>query len=110
MKTQWILICCMLFALLTAVFAVINVDKVKVNFLFAQPDMPLILVILGSTLLGGLIVGAFGMLRGYKMQRTIRQQDRLLQAWKQATGLEEPPIPAEPSQEQPHEQTTAPQS
>lgn len=56
-----------------ACFSVINVESVSVNFLFVQSTIPLILVILGSTLLGGLIVGFFGILRQYSLQRTIRQ-------------------------------------
>jgi uncharacterized integral membrane protein len=73
MKFQWILLCTLVFALVTAIFAVINVEPVKVNFLFAEAEIPLILVILGSTVLGGLIVGFFGIFRQYRLQRTIRQ-------------------------------------
>lgn len=72
MKIQWTLICALVFALLTAVFAVINVEPVQVNFGFAQTNTPLILVILTSTLLGGLIVGMFGIIRQYRLQRRIR--------------------------------------
>ncbi|WP_248924855.1 LapA family protein [Paenibacillus hamazuiensis] len=93
MKTQWILISTLVFALVTAVFAVINVEKVRVNFLFAETDLPLILVILGSTLLGGLIVGTFGIVRQFKLQRTIKQFEKQLLAWQNATGLSEPPSP-----------------
>jgi uncharacterized integral membrane protein len=73
MKFQWILLCTLIFALVTAIFAVINVEPVKVNFLFTEAEIPLILVILGSTVLGGLIVGFFGIFRQYRLQRTIRQ-------------------------------------
>ncbi|GGI45505.1 hypothetical protein GCM10008018_12500 [Paenibacillus marchantiophytorum] len=79
MKMQWILISALVFALITAVFAVINVDPVQVNFMFAQTSTPLILVILTSTLLGGLIVGLFGMVRQYKLQRKVRQLEKQLQ-------------------------------
>ncbi|WP_261301909.1 LapA family protein [Paenibacillus andongensis] len=79
MKMQWILISALVFALITAVFAVINVEPVQVNFLFAQTSTPLILVILTSTLLGGLIVGLFGMVRQYKLQRKVRQLEKQLQ-------------------------------
>jgi lipopolysaccharide assembly protein A len=79
MKMQWILICALLFALITAVFAVINVEPVQVNFLFAQTNTPLILVILTSTLLGGLIVGMFGIIRQYKLQRRVRGLEKQLQ-------------------------------
>lgn len=79
MKMQWILISALVFALITAIFAVINVEPVQVNFMFAQTSTPLILVILTSTLLGGLIVGLFGMVRQYKLQRKVRQLEKQLQ-------------------------------
>ncbi|MNR56130.1 hypothetical protein D3C85_1766480 [compost metagenome] len=39
----------------------------------------MILVILTSTLLGGLIVGLFGMVRQYKLQRKVKQLEKQLQ-------------------------------
>lgn len=72
MRTQWMVISALLFALVTAIFAVINVDKVQVNFGFVQTQSPLILVILISTLLGGLTVFLFAVLRQLKLQRTIK--------------------------------------
>jgi lipopolysaccharide assembly protein A len=78
MRTQWVLICALLFAIVTAVFAVINVEPVRVNFLFTEASIPLILVILGSTLLGGLIFGFIGMVRQFKLQRRIRQLEKQL--------------------------------
>ncbi|MDQ0493696.1 MULTISPECIES: LapA family protein [Paenibacillus] len=73
MKTQWSLIAALVIALLTAVFAVINVNSVQVNLLFSRVSIPLILLILGCTLLGGLIVGSFGIFRQYKLQREIKR-------------------------------------
>lgn len=93
MKLQWTLILALLFALLTGIFAVINVETVHVNFLFATTDIPLILVILGSTLLGSLIVGLFGIIRQYKLQRHIRSLE------KQLTELQPNVNPAIPDQE-----------
>lgn len=78
MKMQWILISALLFALLTAVFAVVNVEAVQVNFIFAQTSTPLILVILSSTLLGGVIVGLFGMVRQYKLHRKVKHLEKQL--------------------------------
>jgi uncharacterized integral membrane protein len=66
------LICAFVFALLTAVFAVSNVEAVRVNFLFMSAELPLILVILGSTLLGGVIVFSFSVVRQYRLQREIK--------------------------------------
>ncbi len=73
MKTQWSLIAALVIALLTAVFAVINVNSVQVNLLFRTVNVPLILLILGCTLLGGLIVGSFGIFRQYKLQREVKR-------------------------------------
>ncbi|MBX9973170.1 lipopolysaccharide assembly LapA domain-containing protein [Cytobacillus firmus] len=72
MKFQWALLFGFLFALIVAVFAVINVDNVTVNYLFGQSQWPLILVILGSVLMGGLIVGSVGLVRIYSLQRKVK--------------------------------------
>lgn len=72
MKFQWTLLFGFLFALIVAVFAVINVDNVTVNYLFGESQWPLILVILGSVLMGGLIVGSVGIVRIYSLQRQVK--------------------------------------
>lgn len=86
MKMQWSLILALIFALITAVFAVINVDPVQVNLLFGSVSLPLILLILGSTLLGGLIVGSFGIYRGYRLQREVKRLNAKLVHIQDATG------------------------
>lgn len=72
MKIQWNFILALLFALIVAVFAVINVDSVEIDYLFGTARIPLILIILGSTLLGGFITGSFGLVRSYKLQKQIK--------------------------------------
>lgn len=72
MRIQWSLIAGLIFALLTAIFAVINVDPVQVNFGFDIVNIPLILVILGCALIGGIIVGSYGIFRQYKLQKQIK--------------------------------------
>ncbi|ANY67486.1 hypothetical protein BBD42_14145 [Paenibacillus sp. BIHB 4019] len=72
MKAQTMLISALLFAFVIALFAVINVNSVQVNFMFAQTQIPLILVILASTLLGGLVIGLFGMVRVFRLQRQVK--------------------------------------
>ncbi len=72
MKGQWSLILSLVFALIVAVFAVINVEPVTVDYLFGTSEWPLILVILGSALLGGLAVGSIGIVRVYRLQRKIK--------------------------------------
>lgn len=76
MKGQGMLISAFAFALIIAVFAVINKDQVQVNFLFAKMTTPLILVILVSTLLGGLTVGLFGMIRIFRLQRNVKSLEK----------------------------------
>jgi uncharacterized integral membrane protein len=73
MKMQWALIAGLVFALLTGIFAVINVDSVQVNLLFNTVQIPLILLILGCTLIGGIIVGSYGIFRQYRLQRENKQ-------------------------------------
>ena len=72
MKFQWTLLLGLAFALIVAVFAVINVDPVTVNYLFGESEWPLILVILGSVLMGGIIVGSVGLFRMFVLQREVK--------------------------------------
>ncbi|XXM73610.1 LapA family protein [Lysinibacillus sphaericus] len=76
MKFQWTLLLGIIFALIVAVFAVINVDPVTVNYLFGQAEWPLILVILGSVLMGGIIVGSVGLFRLYVVQRKVKALEK----------------------------------
>src|SRR5579875_1432437 len=72
MKIQWSLILGIAFALIVAIFAVINVEPVSVNFLFGTAKWPLILVILGSVFMGGIIIGSVGLFRIFVLQREIK--------------------------------------
>jgi len=78
MKVQWLILAALLFALVTGIFAVINVEPVLVDFLFIRTETPLILVILVSALLGGLMVGLFGIVRQFRMQRRIKTLEKQL--------------------------------
>ena len=96
MKMQWSLIAGLLFALLTAVFAVINVEPVSVNLMFGTVRVPLILLIIGCTLIGGLIVGSYGIYRQYRMQKEIKSLTAQLVHIQEATGYTpEPPLATE---------------
>jgi putative membrane protein len=72
MKGQKLLIFALIFALIIAIFSVVNVEPVPVNFLFGQASIPLIIVIITSTLIGGLIVGAVGIFRQYSLQKEVK--------------------------------------
>ncbi|MGY3778236.1 LapA family protein [Isobaculum melis] len=54
MKNQWRLILGLILVLMVVIFAVLNVSAVPVNFGFIEAEWPLILVILGSLILGAL--------------------------------------------------------
>ncbi len=45
------------------IFAAVNAEKVRVNFIFMHVEMPLVLVILFSTLIGALIMFGFSYFR-----------------------------------------------
>ncbi|WP_051387284.1 lipopolysaccharide assembly LapA domain-containing protein [Peribacillus psychrosaccharolyticus] len=68
MKMQWMFLLGIVFAILVSIFAVINVDPVSVNYMFGETDFPLILVILGSVLMGGIIVGSIGSVKYFYIE------------------------------------------
>ncbi|MBS4207359.1 lipopolysaccharide assembly protein LapA domain-containing protein [Bacillus sp. FJAT-50079] len=74
MKGQWNLILALLIALIIAIFSVINVEPVTVNYLFGKAEWPLILVIIGSVLLGAILVGLISMMRIYQLHRTLKKE------------------------------------
>lgn len=80
MKFQWTVLLALLFAVIVAVFAVVNVDKVPVNFLFSTEMIPLVLVILGSALLGALISGFFAIFKSYSSSRRVKELEKQLHA------------------------------
>ncbi|MBM7541738.1 LapA family protein [Amphibacillus cookii] len=73
MKGQTYIISALVFALIVAIFAVINVEPVEVNYLFTTAESPLILIILVSTLLGGLITGGFSIYHLIGIRKSVRQ-------------------------------------
>lgn|SRR5699024_8902537 len=72
MKSQVYIISALVFALIIAVFAVINVDPVEVNYLFITTKSPLILVILSSALFGSLMTGGFSIYHLIKIHKKMR--------------------------------------
>lgn len=82
LKGQGYVIIALIFALIVAIFAVINGEAVTVDYLFGTGEIPLILVILISVLMGGLITGGFGIFRLIKIQKELhqlRQENQRLQ-------------------------------
>ncbi|WP_107839671.1 LapA family protein [Metasolibacillus meyeri] len=72
MKTQWTLLIGLVFAIIIAVFAVVNVDQVPVNYIFGEAHWPLILVILGSALIGAVISASFVFFNLFSKTRQIK--------------------------------------
>ncbi|WP_422123076.1 lipopolysaccharide assembly LapA domain-containing protein [Planococcus sp. X10-3] len=72
MKTQWLLLVGLVFAIIIAVFSVVNVDEVPVNYVFGEAEFPLILVILAAALLGALMSGVVALARGYTLQHKVK--------------------------------------
>jgi uncharacterized integral membrane protein len=72
MKTQWYLLAGVLFTIVVAVFAVLNVAPVEVNFLFGTAEWPLVLVILFSTLMGIVIAGSIGIYQVVMVKRKLQ--------------------------------------
>lgn len=73
MKVQGMMILSLLLALLIAIFAVVNVETVEVNYIFGQAKWPLILIILGSVFIGATITGSLSFLRIYRLEQEIKQ-------------------------------------
>ncbi|WP_141433835.1 lipopolysaccharide assembly LapA domain-containing protein [Bacillus sp. 03113] len=73
MKGQINLIIALLFAIVIALFSILNGNTVKFNYLFGTAQWPLVLIILGSALIGGLAIASFGFVRIIRMRNTISQ-------------------------------------
>ena len=76
MKFQWSLLLALIFAVIVAIFAVVNVDDVPVNYVFGTAQWPLILVILGSALLGALVSGSVAIFRSFVLQRRVKHLEK----------------------------------
>ncbi|OIJ07710.1 hypothetical protein BKP35_18715 [Anaerobacillus arseniciselenatis] len=72
MKGQWGLIIGLFVALLIAIFAVINMDVVTVNYVFGTAEWPLVIVIISSVLMGGILVGGVGLYGIYKIRAELK--------------------------------------
>src|SRR5690625_2363893 len=75
MKGQSYVILSIIFVIIISVFAVLNIDEVKVNYVFWSGASPLIFVILFSVLLGGILT----MVVGSKKYITLKRENKHLQ-------------------------------
>jgi lipopolysaccharide assembly protein A len=106
MKMQLYLLFGFIFALIIATFAVINVGDVEINYLFGTANWPLVLVILGSAVIGGLSVGLFGLIKVIQLQRQVKKLHQIhneKESWKEERVAEHTSEPVTPTEEVPHE-------
>ncbi|WP_163652918.1 lipopolysaccharide assembly LapA domain-containing protein [Listeria sp. PSOL-1] len=89
MKIQWQVVTGIVLALMIAVFAVINTDPVEVNFLFTKADWPLILLILGSVLIGCLIMFFLNIAKARQARKEVRQLNEEINDLKRQLAAEE---------------------
>lgn len=80
MKFQWSWLVGLLFAIIIAVFSVVNVDSVPINYVFGIAEWPLVLIILGSALLGAAISGFIAMFRSVMTNHRIKELMREVNA------------------------------
>lgn len=72
-KAQFYLVAAIIFALVVAIFAVQNTEKMAIHFLFWQlTDVSKVIIILASTALGALVTLCLGFMWSYKKIKHIR--------------------------------------
>lgn len=77
MKRQWSTVVVIALTLLVVIFAVMNVDPVSINFGFTLVSIPLVVVIIGTLLIGMTIVAMWSttlVLRERRQQQKIQAQ------------------------------------
>lgn len=77
MKRQWSTVLVIALTLLVVIFAVMNVDPVSINFGFTLVSIPLVVVIIGTLLIGITIVAMWSttlVLRERRQQQKIQAQ------------------------------------
>ena len=78
MRFQWSLLFGLLFAIIIALFAIYNVDNVPFNYVVGTAQWPLILIILGSALLGALLSGSVAIYRSFVLSRKVKHLEKEL--------------------------------
>ncbi|OPX03551.1 LapA family protein [Geobacillus proteiniphilus] len=87
MKGQINVILALVLALIVALLAVANVEQVTIHYLVGETRLPLIIVILGSAVLGGLVVGMLGWVRLFSLRRQVKALQKEQEAWTAAKGM-----------------------
>lgn len=76
MKKQWKVIVGFLLVLLIVLFAVLNSQEVPVSFGFSSFNSPLIIVIIGSALIGALVVFLTSSANLFQQRKQIKQLEQ----------------------------------
>lgn len=79
MKMQSSFVFGLIFAIIISVFAMFNMEKVPVNYVFGEAMWPLVLVILGSALIGAIISASFAMMKTFSLQRQVNAANKQLE-------------------------------
>ena len=79
MKVQWTLVVGIIFAIIIAILATVNVEKVPIDYVFGEAHWPLILVILGSVLAGFIISFCFSAFRMLNSKRATKSVEKELE-------------------------------
>lgn len=90
MKGQTYVILTILFTIIIAIFAILNVEPVEVTYFFWTVKSPLILIILFSVLMGGIVtatVGAFKYLNLQRKNKVLREEIHKLEKILQENDL-----------------------
>lgn len=76
MMSMFYLLLALMFSLLIAVVATVNVESITVNYLFGQAQLSLMVLILGSASLGALTMGFFCVFRSIRTHLKFREEHR----------------------------------
>lgn len=80
---QWRVIISLLLALLVVIFAVLNIESVPISFGFAKVSLPLVIIIIGSLVIGALItflVSSVNHFSQYREHKKLQQKVTKLQS------------------------------
>ena len=90
---QFYILLALVFALLVAIFALQNASPVGVQFFFWKLDISLVLIILGSAVLGAVTMFLLGLARERRQAWEISQLRQEIQTLKKEHVPETPPPP-----------------
>lgn len=75
---DWRFVLSLLFALIVAIFAILNSGSVEVNFLFTKINISQALIILGSAVLGAVTVMLLNLVRWVRMNSKLKQSTKAI--------------------------------